>query len=317
MGILSGALGGAGAALQNIGETNMKADLQRGNELAVGQQRSDLELQRQQTLETFKMKLGEQQRTAQVGRIDEAAGKIADQSVAQKRGIIQGGIADPTAWTPEQQAAVDQSLAGDKQQAMADPKVRTQAAVATGDIDPKSAAVLGQKDDSLMYKTLYEQSREDRRDARLDATEEGRFRRQEAAQDARERLAEIKAKGGGNVSREERMRYTSLLGDAGRRLGEAEKALATLQKDPASKIAEPGDARSQELSDLRATVKSYREEHKMYQSLLAGSQSPDAGADSKKPGAPAAKASPYAEGTKLTGPGGKPYIVKNGIPVPQ
>jgi hypothetical protein len=32
---------------------------------------------------------------------------------------------------------------------------------------------------------------------------------------------------------------------------------------------------------------------------------------------PAARSSPYAEGTKLTGPGGKPYIVKNGIPVPQ
>ena len=313
MGILLGALAGGAEASLRKDEIENRSMLDRDTQLAVGQQRSDLELQRQQTLEKFKMSLGEQQRTAQVGRIDEAAGKIAEPAIAQKRGIIQGGIADPTAWTPEQQAAVDQSLAGDKQQAMADPKTRTQAAIATGDIDPKSAAVLGQKDDSLMYKTLYEQSREDGRNARLDATEEGRFNRQQAALDAREKLAEIKAQGGGNVSREERMRYTSLLGDAGRRLGEAEKALSTLQKDMFSK--NPDAQRTQELDDLRATVKTYREEHKLYQSLLAGSQAPDG--DTKKPGAATSKSAPYPEGTRLTGPGGKPYIVKNGIPVPQ
>lgn len=49
------------------------------------------------------------------------------------------------------------------------------------------------------------------------------------------------------------------------------------------------------------------------------SQDPALVAAGMVPGTPAAGApkSPYPEGTRLTGPDGKPYIVKNGIPVPQ
>lgn len=311
MGILLGALAGGAEASLRKDEIEQRSMLDRDTQLAVGQQRSDLELQRQQTLEKFKMSLGEQQRTAQVGRIDDAAGKIAEPAIAQKRGIIQSGIADPTAWTPEQQAAVDQSLAADKQSAIADPKTRTQAAIAAGYISPKDVMA----DETRQQGVEARLAGLDTKQKIAEMVSEARNAKTTAEYDAK--IAKIEAlSSSSGTSREERMRYTSLLGDAGRRLGEAEKALATLQKDPFSKIAEPGTPRAQELDDLRATVKSYREEHKLYQSLLAGSQAPDA--DAKKPSAPAAKSSsPYPEGTKLIGPGGKPYIVKNGVPVPQ
>ena len=42
-------------------------------------------------------------------------------------------------------------------------------AIQTGDIDPKTAATLTQKDDALLYKTLFEQAKEDGRNSRADA----------------------------------------------------------------------------------------------------------------------------------------------------
>ncbi len=84
----------------------------------------------------------DQQRTAQTSRIDAAAGSIAEKAVEPKRGLINSRIEDKSTWTPEQQAAVDQSLAGDKAKVAADPKTRTQAAIATGDISPKDAATM-------------------------------------------------------------------------------------------------------------------------------------------------------------------------------
>lgn len=84
----------------------------------------------------------DQQRTAQTSRIDAAADSIADKAVEPKRGLINSRIEDKSTWTAEQQAAVDQSLAGDKAKVASDPKTRTQAAIATGDIAPKDAATM-------------------------------------------------------------------------------------------------------------------------------------------------------------------------------
>lgn len=72
MGILMGALGGMGAAGQEMFSARMKSDMARDNELAVGKQRSDLELERQRTMEVFKrnanLKAGQE--------INAAAGKM-------------------------------------------------------------------------------------------------------------------------------------------------------------------------------------------------------------------------------------------------
>jgi hypothetical protein len=164
-GIFMGALGGAGEALGGIGATMFKAEIDKD----ARAQESNLALERAKALEQFKMELGNRERTAQTERIDAAAGKIADTKVGERRAEVERGIVDRAGWTPEQQAAVDQSMAADRQALMGDMKTRTQAAVQTGDIAPKDAATILQKDEALLYKTLWEQQKEEGRNARADA----------------------------------------------------------------------------------------------------------------------------------------------------
>ena len=60
------------------------------------------------------------------------------------------------------------------------------------------------------------------------------------------------AANGGTVGREERLRYTSLFSEAGRRMGEAQRTLGTLQKDPVFMLnaRKPGSAEAAQLGDL-------------------------------------------------------------------
>lgn len=131
---------------------------------------SELELQRSMRLAEFKagldtkgdarkMQLADDARKEQVARVDAKAGELADESVGQKRGLIDSNIADRSAWTPEQQAAVDQSLAADRKGLMDDPKVRTKAAVATGDISPKDAANLDQRSEADLTRLMLGEQR--------------------------------------------------------------------------------------------------------------------------------------------------------------
>lgn len=114
----------------------------------------------------------------------------------------------------------------------------------------------------------------------------------EAALAAKEAAASVKS--AGQPSREERLRYTTLFSEAGRRLGESQKTLATLQKDPMFQraAAKPGTQQAQQLADLQETIRSHNEERGLYRDLLAGSQAPAAGkpslADAKPKTAPAA-----------------------------
>lgn len=84
------------------------------------------------------------------------------------------------------------------------------------------------------------------------------------------------AAGGGQVGREERLRYTSLFSDAGRRLAESQKALTTLQSKASFMMnaQDPNSPEYQQLKDLRDSIKTHNEERSMYQGLLAGSQTP-------------------------------------------
>lgn len=145
---------------------------------ALMEVQSEMDLERTKRLEEFKqmlqakdeerkLSLADQARTAQASRIDAKAGEMADAELAPKMGLIEAGITDRSAWTPEMQASVDQSLAADKKAAKG--KLRTEAAIATGDISPKDAAVLSQKDEALLYKALWEQSKEEGRNNRADA----------------------------------------------------------------------------------------------------------------------------------------------------
>ena len=72
-----------------------------------------------------------------------------------------------------------------------------------------------------------------------------------------------------SVGREERLRYTSLFQDAGRRQAEAQKTLNTLMKERIYANAKPGSPQAEELASVRETIKQYGDERKTYQSMLA------------------------------------------------
>ena len=110
-------------------------------------------------------------RTGAVSRIDAASGLIADERVAQTRGQVESGITDRSTWTPEQQAAVDQSLALDRKGLIGDPRIREQAARSTGDITPQQAALADADQRRLDAATARDDSRDASTNRRLDITE--------------------------------------------------------------------------------------------------------------------------------------------------
>lgn len=77
MGIIMGALGGAGAAMQDVGSTMLKAGLQRDTELEVSKVRSDLELQRQKTIAAYQDEL----KNAPLNRLGATAKRFAGEQV--------------------------------------------------------------------------------------------------------------------------------------------------------------------------------------------------------------------------------------------
>lgn len=94
---------------------------------------------------------------------------------------------------------------------------------------------------------------------------------------ALEAKAAAQAAGGGNLNREERIRYTSLFTDAGRRLSEAQKTLNTLMKGPGgilfmTQARQPGSEQAKQLQELQDSIRGYQEERAMFQGLLSGSQ---------------------------------------------
>lgn len=136
LGLVLGAISGGAEASLKEDEREHQARLQRQN----AEHSADVQLERQKTLELFKAKQAEQSRADRVTRVDARVGEIAEAEVSGKRGIVQAGIADPAAWTAEQQGAVDQSLALDRKGLMDDPETRLKASVQTGDTDPKDYA---------------------------------------------------------------------------------------------------------------------------------------------------------------------------------
>ncbi len=120
-------------------------------------------------------------------------------------------------------------------------------------------------------KAQREREREDRRDARLAIQEEARDVRQQRYLEARDRLADARANN--TLSREERLRYTSLFNDTGQRLKDAQKSLSTLRKSALYSIAEPGSREYQELQELQSQIKAYQEERSLYGRLLSSGAS--------------------------------------------
>lgn len=140
-------------------------------------------------------------------------------------------------------------------------------------------------------------------------------------------LAEIKARGdqerqtegvkvrstsaANTPTREERLRYTSLFSEAGKRMSEAQQALTKLQGDPAFMVfaSKPGSPQAQQLQGLNDAIKGYAEERSTYQGLLAQSQTPSGvGLSNAAPGSANASEAglrPKASGDMGAAPGSR------------
>lgn len=167
---------GLSAAAYGAGETFAKQSLM--------QAQSEQEMQRAMRLAEFKEQLEQRSREAQASRVSSKVGELADQQVGEKRGLIHANIADPSAWTPQQQAAVDQSLAQERKQLANDPDLVLKAAAQTGDLNMKEQALMAREDKRLdaaervaARNEVLAREREDRRDERTVLAETARDER--------------------------------------------------------------------------------------------------------------------------------------------
>jgi hypothetical protein len=133
--------GGLGAAGQAIGDQAGKA-IEEEHKGALAQQMADIDLAKHKAAEDYKVQLENQQRTAQVGRIDEASKGIIASRQNDKINSLYGPDSKLTAddISDEERAAIPLS-AGERRDA------RLEAAEQTGDIDPKTMATTTTKQD--------------------------------------------------------------------------------------------------------------------------------------------------------------------------
>jgi hypothetical protein len=145
-GLIMGALGGGGQAAMRIGE-----NMQRGAiEEDLIRVRSQVDKDRTIALEKARLQMGDQQRQQTLDRRQTAKTGIINSALAERYAEPVMGDAP---LTPDQQAAMDEGLALQAEEKSRDRKamendynVDVRAAVQTGEISPKDAASLGQRD---------------------------------------------------------------------------------------------------------------------------------------------------------------------------
>lgn len=135
MGIILGAISGFGEGMAKYGEARQKAE----DVVNAYKAKSEFELEKEKTLALIKSGISsgveDQKRQKMADAIAGQTGIILNGRNADTLGKVNAGIASPGDWTPEMQAAVDQSLANDRAKGATDPRIRSQAAVNAGYID--------------------------------------------------------------------------------------------------------------------------------------------------------------------------------------
>lgn len=135
------------------------------------------------------------------------------------------------------------------------------------------------------------------------------------------RVAAAGAKASGQPSREERLRFTSLYQESGRRLSEAQKALNTLTGGTNGMLfnmaikKDPEGPEAQQLKTLTEDINTYRQDRQMYQGMLAGSQSGDAPAAQNGPAL--ANARPRAPATQSARDSDQRFIIESELKLAQ
>lgn len=159
MGIISSALAAAGDA----GAQSMDQRLKIMGQQQLDESRSALETQKAKALIDYQrdsqLQADAQRRQGIQDRVGAAKTGVIDKAMTDKYAQSDAAVADAAAGkttaplTADQQAAIDQSKALDKKALADDPHTYIQAAMASGDIDPKEVAALVQQADALKHQT--------------------------------------------------------------------------------------------------------------------------------------------------------------------
>lgn len=194
MSIIMGALGGLGEAVTDIAKSNRKF----WDDSELQKQQAELQAQKAMALEKFKTELAsttaDSERTKMTGAIDAAKQGIVQKAIDSK---YAGAVpSDATTWTPEQQAAVDQSKELDRAALMKDSKTYQQAAVETGYIDPKTAATLGQSAELTQMKLDAAMARMEDKNATMKEINEAKILAMDRSAEMRLQAAREKAASG-------------------------------------------------------------------------------------------------------------------------
>lgn len=164
MGVLQGAGEGMMATGKLLGEQALQ-DQRAQQTQSLAQVQSDLALQKEQALEQFKIDLANGQRQAMADRIGAAQQGIIGNALGKKYGQSDAAVAAADAGqtdaplTDEQRAVITQSKQADTDALMSDPDTYTQAAMKTGDLDPKTIATVSQRDQAAQMRLQAMQER--------------------------------------------------------------------------------------------------------------------------------------------------------------
>lgn len=155
MSIIMGALGGLGEAVTDIAKSNRKF----WDDKELQKQRAEIETNRQMALEKWKVTFGEERaeaaRTAQVKRIDDAMVPLVQEARLAKLNKAYGTPNDGTDMSIKASDASEADLDrfGKLTESEKD-SIRTKAAIKTGDINPKDAAVINQRGEADLTRLM-------------------------------------------------------------------------------------------------------------------------------------------------------------------
>lgn len=172
-GIIAGALGGAGDAMVKFGLQQQND----ANAMDLENLRSQNDVNRAKAIEQAKIDFANQERTNMVSRVDAAAAPIVAQAKTSKLNTFYGDGSDlkPEDISDEEMNSQPAQLSDAEQT-----KARTQAAIKTGDISPKEAAILSGKDAAAETQMTIAQLRMDAINARTQAQYETAMAKVEA-----------------------------------------------------------------------------------------------------------------------------------------
>jgi len=169
------------------GGKHLQGEIDEGRHMARLDHAAELASARDRTIKELALEFANKAREDQVNRTDTETGRLADEQVSAKRGLIHSGISNKETWTPAQQEAVDQSLAMDKTAAINSTDTRIQAGRNLGYVSDMDAARYDQ--------TTAAATRQGERDKVGDAKDARDFAQREAtlAQGAGERKLRLES----------------------------------------------------------------------------------------------------------------------------